>query len=95
MTTVDLTIEEIKSFLPKESATYGTRIQRAFSTSVNNLSRAAQEFSVAMVYPLPWLATLLALALVFLVARLLVLKVMVRQRKRVVPASVVDSPPGE
>ncbi len=95
MTTVELTIEEIKNFLPKESATYSTRLQRAFSTSLHNLGRTAQDFSVAMVYLLPWLATLLVVALLLLVARFLTLRVMARHRKRVVQASVVESPPNE
>ena len=93
MTTVDLTIDEIKKFLPEESATYGTRIHRAYSRSVNNLSQTAQDFSVAVVYLLPWLAALLVMALVLLAALFLVLKVLGRRRKRVVRASVVESLP--
>ena len=93
MTTVDLAIDEIKNFAPKESATYGTRIQRAFGTSINNLSKTAQDISVAVVYVLPWLAALLVVTLVLLAARFLVLKVMDRRRKRVVRASAVESPP--
>ncbi len=95
MTTVELTIEEIKNFLPKESAAYSTRLQRAFSTSLHNLGRTAQDFSVAMAYLLPWLATLLVVALLLLAARFLTLRVMARHRKRVVQASVVNSPPNE
>ena len=93
MTTVDLTIDEIKDFLPEESATFGTRIHRAFSTSVSNLSQAAQDISVAMIYLLPWLAVLLVVAMVSLAALFLVLRILDRWRKRVVRASVVESPP--
>ena len=93
MTTVTLTIDEIKGFLPEESATYCTRIHRAFSTSVNNLGQTAQDFSVALVYILPWLAALLVVALGSLAALFLALKVLGHRRKRIVQASVVESPP--
>ena len=93
MTTVILTIDEIKDFLPEESATYGTRIHRAFSTSLDNLSQTAQDLSVAVVYLLPWLAALLAVAMLLLAALFLGLKIWGRCCKRVVRASVVESPP--
>ena len=93
MTTVNLTIDEIKDFLPEESATYGTRIQRSFSTSLDNLSQTAQDLSVAVVYLLPWLAALLAVAMLLLAALFVVLKIWGWRCKRVVRASVVESPP--
>jgi uncharacterized protein DUF4349 len=89
MTTVNLTVDEIKDFAPKESATYGTRIHRAFGTSVNNLCQTAQDLSVAVVYLLPWLAALLVVALVFAAALFLVLKVL-RRPKQVVRATAVS-----
>ena len=93
MTTVDLTIDEIKNFLPEQSATYGTRIHRAFSTSVNNLTQAAQELSVGLVYLLPWLAALFVFAMVSLGTLFLLLKIQGRRRRRVVRAGAVESPP--
>jgi uncharacterized protein DUF4349 len=93
MTMVNVTIDEIKKFLPEQSATYGTRVHRAFNTSVNNLSQTAQDLSVVAVYLLPWLAALFAVTLVLLAALFLVLKVLGRRLKRVVRASLVGSPP--
>jgi len=91
MTTVNLTIDEIKDFAPEDTATYGTRIQRAFSTSVNNLSQMAQGLSVAVVYLLPWLAALLLVALVVRVVLFVVLKVLGHRGKRIIRASTVSN----
>jgi hypothetical protein len=93
MTTLNLTIDEIKDFVPQESATYGTRIHRAYSTSVTNLSQTVQDISVAAVYILPWLAAIFVVAAVLLLTLFLARKVLGHCRKGAVRATVVESPP--
>lgn len=64
LTTVNLRVREVKGYVPEESATYATRMRRAFQASVSALSATAQAVSIALVALLPWLAVLLALAII-------------------------------
>ena len=76
LTTVNLTIDEIKDYEPEESAGYLTRLRRAVGNSLSRLSAVAQSFSIGFVAALPWI-------LVFAVPLVVVWKVwQVRRRRR-------------
>ncbi len=71
MTTVEIRVEEIRDYVPEspEAPTYGVRVRRALAGSIANLVSAGQEFSIAAVAALPWLAILCVLAFVALALR--------------------------
>lgn len=71
LTTVELTINEIKDYVPEEAPTYATRVRRAFEGSVDLLVSAAVELSIVVIAVLPWLGVLLipATVLILLVRR--------------------------
>jgi len=71
MTTVEIRVEEIRNYVPEspEAPTYGVRVRRALAGSIANLVSAGQEFSIALVAALPWLAVLSVMALVALALR--------------------------
>ncbi len=64
LTTVELTVREIKDYLPEEAPTYITRVRRGFEGSVDSLASAATELSIAVIVALPWLGALLVPAIV-------------------------------
>jgi hypothetical protein len=74
LTTVELTINEIKDYVPEEAPTYTTRVRRVFQSSVNSLVSAAVGLSIVVVAVLPWLGVLLVPALVIIL--------IVRRRRR-------------
>lgn len=59
LTTVNLSITEIKDYVPELAPTYGTRVRRAFSASINTLVSTAKSLSIAVIAALPWLGVLL------------------------------------
>ena len=59
LTTIKLSIHEIKNYVPEEAATYTTRLRRAFGSSLDNLINTAQTASIAVVAASPWVAVLL------------------------------------
>lgn len=65
MTTVNLSVEEIKDYVPHESPGYTTRIRRTFWLSLDQLFSFSQSVSIAVVAILPWLVVVLPLVLVF------------------------------
>lgn len=71
LTTVELTINEIKDYVPEEAPTYATRVRRAFEGSVDLLVSAAVELSIVVIAVLPWLGVLLipATVIILLVRR--------------------------
>jgi hypothetical protein len=71
MTTVEIRVDEIRNYVPEspEAPTYGMRVRRAFAGSIASLVSAGQEFSIALVAALPWLAVLSVMALVALALR--------------------------
>ncbi len=71
LTTVELTINEIKDYVPEEAPTYATRVRRAFEGSVDLLVSAAVELSIVVIAMLPWLGVLLipATVIILLVRR--------------------------
>jgi hypothetical protein len=74
LTTVELTINEIKDYVPEEAPTYTTRVRRVFQNSVNSLVSAAVGLSIVVVAVLPWLGVLLVPAIVIIL--------IVRRRRR-------------
>lgn len=64
LSTVNLSVEEIKNYVPEEAPTYTTRARRALRSSVVALVSTATEFSIILVALAPWLAVLLPLGLV-------------------------------
>ena len=71
LTTVELTINEIKDYVPEEAPTYATRVRRAFEGSVDLLVSATVELSIVVIAVLPWLGVLLipATVIILLVRR--------------------------
>ncbi len=61
LTTIQLTVSEIKDYVPEEAASYATRVRRGFQASIATLVSAAQGLSIAVIVLLPWLVILLVL----------------------------------
>lgn len=64
LSTVTLSVREIKDYVPEDQVTYGTRVRRAFDGSISTLVATAQALSIAAVVLSPWLGILLVLLLV-------------------------------
>jgi hypothetical protein len=72
MATVTLQVQEIKNYLPDESAGLATRASRAWSGSLAELRSTGENALVLLIAFLPWLVVLgVAAAVVVLVLRLL------------------------
>jgi hypothetical protein len=56
LTTVTLHVNEIKGYVPPQAPTYGTRVSRAWTGSLDALAETAQALSIAAVAVIPWLA---------------------------------------
>lgn len=70
LTTVDLTITEIRNYEPAESPALGTRIRRSFSSSLGALQTAGENLVIAAAALLPWIPILgLAIALLYAFVR--------------------------
>jgi hypothetical protein len=55
MTTVSLTIEEVKNYVPAEAATLNARIRRTFARSVESLQNAGEALLIFAVAISPWM----------------------------------------
>ncbi len=66
LTTINLSVTEVKDYVPEEAATYATRVRRAFQSSVTALVTTMQGLSIAAVAAAPWLAVILALGIVLM-----------------------------
>ena len=66
LTTVNLSIEEIRDYVPEEAASYTTRVRRGFQASIDALISAMQGLSIAVIVLLPWLVVLLVLGVVLM-----------------------------
>jgi hypothetical protein len=66
LTTIELTINEIKGYVPEEAPTYSTRVRRAFEGSIASLVSVADGLSIALIVALPWLGVLLVPAIVLI-----------------------------
>jgi len=78
LTTVTLSVREIKHYVPEGAAGYTTRVRRGFNASIDALVATAQALSIAIVVLSPWLAVVLVFGLLLVVAWRLVR----RRRKR-------------
>jgi hypothetical protein len=67
LTTVTLTVREIKDYVPAEGASYTTRVRRGFEASIAALVSTAQGLSIVVIVLLPWLGVLLVLGITPLV----------------------------
>jgi hypothetical protein len=72
LTTIHLTVEEIKDYTPEGDPSYGTRVRRALLGSISALARTVQAASIALVAALPWLVVLFVIAVMVFVLRLLI-----------------------
>ena len=64
LSTVTLSVREIKDYVPEDQVTYGTRVRRAFDGSISALVDTAQALSIVAVVLSPWLGILLVLLIV-------------------------------
>lgn len=69
LTTVTVSVTEIKNYVPEEAPTYLTRVRRAFSASTTTLVISAQGLSLVAVALVPWLPVPLAIVLIVLAVR--------------------------
>jgi hypothetical protein len=69
LTTVTVSVTEIKNYVPDQAPTYLTRVRRAFSASTTTLVLAAQGLSLVAVALVPWLPVPLVLVLIVLAIR--------------------------
>jgi len=76
LTTIELSIDEIKDYVPEQALTYGARVRLAFSGSIETLVSTAKSVSIALVVAAPWLGVLLVPLI------LLVLLVRIRRKRR-------------
>lgn len=56
--TVTLRFEEIHNYAPVQSATFTTRIERTWSSSIESFSELAQSIMLAVVFVAPWICVL-------------------------------------
>lgn len=76
LTTVTVSVTEIKNYVPEQAPTYVTRIRRAWSASTTTFVGTVQALSLVAVALVPWLPVPLLLVLIVLVIRTL------RRRRR-------------
>ena len=63
LTTVTLSAEEIKDYVPAQDPTFATQISRSFSGSISTAVFAGQSLVIFAVAVVPWLLMLIALLL--------------------------------
>jgi len=56
--TVTLRFEEIRNYAPVQSASFTTRIERTWSSSIESFSELAQSIVLAVVFVVPWICVL-------------------------------------
>jgi hypothetical protein len=69
LTTVTVSVTEIKNYVPEQAPTYGTRVRRAWDSSSAALVRTLQALSLVAVALVPWLPVPLVPLLLILIAR--------------------------
>lgn len=62
LTTVTLSAQEIKDYVPPESPSFGTEISRSFSQSLDSLEFAGRRLVIVAVALAPWLVVFLVVA---------------------------------
>lgn len=65
LTTVEIRVEELKGYIPEESASYLTRLRRAWSVSLTSLYRTTQAVSIFLIAAAPWFVILLVPVMLF------------------------------
>jgi len=86
LSTVTVSVREIKDYVPEDQVTYGTRVRRALDGSISTLVATAQAVSILLVVLLPWLGILLVLLIVlWIIWRIL------RGRRRYVNVEEVEA----
>jgi hypothetical protein len=76
LTTVTVSVTEIKNYVPDQAPTYLTRVRRALGTSTTAFVSTVQALSLVMVALVPWLPVPLVLVLIIVMVRRL------RRRRR-------------
>jgi hypothetical protein len=69
LTTVTVTVTEIRGYVPEQAPTYLTRVRRALDSSTTALVGTAQACSLVVVALIPWLPVPLVVALIVIAAR--------------------------
>lgn len=82
LSTVTLRIHELRGYVPEESPTFGTRISRAWTQSLDGLVEAGQLSVIIVVACAPWLAVI---AIPIVVIVVLIRRLMQRKKQ---PAAV-------
>ena len=59
LTTVTISVEEIKRYVSEEAPAYSTRLGRSWHNSIDTLKSAAENSSIAVIAALPWVGLLL------------------------------------
>lgn len=82
LTTINLTVDEIRNYVPAEAASLGTRIRRTFVGSLDALRTTGERLLIVCVALVPWLAVILP--------PVLLLAILIRRglRRRHAPARV-------
>jgi hypothetical protein len=63
LATVNISVEEIKNYVPEQAPTFSRRLARSFGGSLAALQRTGENAMVALVAVAPWLVSLLVLGL--------------------------------
>ena len=63
LSTIQLTLSEIETFVPAAAPTFATRIERSWNSSVEAVAELFQWTAITVVSLVPWLAVLGAIAL--------------------------------
>ncbi len=96
LATVTIAVEQIAGYQPHEEPTYGTRVSRAFRTSLHTLITTAADLSIMVVALAPWLAVFVVLGVIAGLIVWIVRRIRRRRRKMPygaevpLPAEVVD-----
>jgi hypothetical protein len=86
LATVTITASEIKGYVPPQAPTFGTRLARAFSDSLDSLREFGEGVAIACVAIVPWLPLIaLGLGILYWIIRRLMV--------RVATVRLIDVPP--
>jgi Domain of unknown function (DUF4349) len=86
LATVTISASEIKGYVPPQAPTFGTRIARTFSDSLDSVREFGEGVAIAFVAIVPWLPLIaLGLAILYWIGRRLI--------ARVSTVSLIDVPP--
>ncbi|NUQ64179.1 MAG: DUF4349 domain-containing protein [Pirellulales bacterium] len=63
LSTITLRVEEVKDFVPPQTATYATRVRRTFEESLGTLVKTVQSATLVVIALAPWAAVLAVVGL--------------------------------